>query len=125
MYDLFRKVISAGLEIQDKVVDSLDELVKKGKINEKDREKFLKDLDKKIEETKDKGEEFTNEIIDKLSIKNPFAARKEFEDLQEKVKQLEKKLHKLEGKKPTAGKKTTAKKDEPKKSGPTKAGDPE
>ncbi len=114
MYDLIKKIINAGLDVQDKVVDSLDELVSKGKIDPADREKFIKDLDKKLSETKDKGEDFINEVAKKVSIKNPFVAKDEITALEKKIEKLEKKINQMEGKKTTA-KKTAAKKKPAKK----------
>jgi len=108
MYELLNKILTAGLETQDKVVDFLDDLVKKGKIDEKEREKFMENLDEKLLKARDKGEEFINEVTEALTAKNPFVARGDVDDLRKKVQNLEKKISKLEGKKKTTAKKATA-----------------
>ena len=84
MYDLLNKILTVGLETQDKVVDFVDELVKKGKINEEEREKFLKDMDEKLTSAKDKGESFINEALGAVTAKNPFVSRKDLERLEKK-----------------------------------------
>ncbi|MBI5788079.1 MAG: hypothetical protein HZA78_04400 [Candidatus Schekmanbacteria bacterium] len=95
LFDLVRKAVVAGLEAQDKAIDFLDELVKKGKIDEAEREKFINELDKKLGETKEKSEEVVNEIVDKIALKNPFVCKKDYDSLQARVIELEKKLSSL------------------------------
>ena len=92
MFELFEKAISTGFEIQGKVVDSLGELVAKGKISDEDKDKFIKELDDKLLETKNKGEELVNGISNKLSEKNPIVTKGDIEALDEKIQKLEKKV---------------------------------
>ncbi len=110
MYDLLHKILTTGLETQDKVVAFLDELVTKGKINDEERKNFLEDLDKKLLNARDKGEALVNDVISSISSKNPFANKHDLENLETKVKNLEKRIKKLEGtKEPKAKTKTTKK----------------
>lgn len=107
MYDILKKIVVAGLDAQDKVIDLMDEMIKKGKIKEEDREKLLKEIDKKFGDSKGKGEELVNEIVDTITKKNPFVSKKEVSDLEKKIQSLEKKISSMEGKS-TAPKKPAA-----------------
>lgn len=98
MYDILKKIVIAGLDAQDKVVDFMDDMVKKGKMNKEDREKLLKELDERCSESQEKGEELINEIVDTITKRNPFVSKKEVTDLEKKIKDLEEKINELEGK---------------------------
>ena len=104
MFDLLNKVLSVGLETQDKVIDFLDELVRKGRIDEKEREQFLKELDEKLISARDKGEALINDALSKISSKNPLVTKGDLEKLEKRIKKLEDKLKKLEPKKSTSKK---------------------
>jgi polyhydroxyalkanoate synthesis regulator phasin len=96
MLDLIKRIVAAGLDTQARVMDFLDELVSKGKINETERAELLKKLDEKISHGKDKTEELINEITARVAAKNPFVSKKEMDDIQQRIDKLNKRLAKLE-----------------------------
>ncbi len=99
MYELMKKIVETGLEVQNKSIDFIDEMIKKGKIDEEDREKFFKELEEKMSGSKEKWDEFINEVTKKLEIKNPFASNQEIKELREKVDKLDERVKELEGNK--------------------------
>jgi polyhydroxyalkanoate synthesis regulator phasin len=109
MYDSFKKILTAGVEAQNKMIDFLDELVQKGKIDEKERTSFMQDIHEKLETSKEKGEELINDITDRLIEKSPFVAKKEVDELRSEIRTLRKHISKLE----KAKKETPAKKKAP------------
>ena len=98
-FDLFRRGVLAGLDAQAKVFDLLDELVEKGKIDESEREKFIQELDERLECSREKTEEFVNGIVNKITEKSPFAVRREVDKLRDQILTLESRIKKMEGEK--------------------------
>ena len=96
MYDMFKKILTSGVEVQNKMIDFLDELVQKGKIDEEERKSFLDDIHEKLETSKEKGEELINDISDRVIERSPFVAKKEVEELRSEIRTLRKHVTKLE-----------------------------
>jgi polyhydroxyalkanoate synthesis regulator phasin len=95
MYDTLKKILTAGVDAQNKMIDFLDELVQKGKIDEEDRAGFVKEIHEKLETSKEKGEELLNDITDRLIERSPFVAKKEVEELRSEIRTLRKQITKL------------------------------
>lgn len=104
VYDVVRKALMAGLGMQEKVKELVDDLVKKGELNEHEGAKLVKefmdkartsrsDINKKITESVSKGYEKAN-----------IATREELEKLTKKVQQLTLRVKKLENELKGAGK---------------------
>jgi len=96
VYDIVRKALMAGLGMQEKVKDLVDDLVKKGELNEHEGAKIIKefmdkaktsrsDLNKKLTEGVSKGYEMAN-----------IASREDVDKLTKKVQQLTLRVKKLE-----------------------------
>ena len=96
MYDTMKKVLSAGVEVQNKMIDILDELVQKGKIDDEERTSFIKEIHEKLDASKEKGEELINDISDRLMERSPFVPRKELDELASEVRAIRKQVNKLE-----------------------------
>lgn len=92
MPDIVKKFILAGagllLATADKAKDITDELVKKGELTEKEARETLEELrrnwDQKLEE-----------IISAMLARLNLPSRREWEELREKVKDLEQTLKKI------------------------------
>ena len=93
MYDTLKKVLSTGVEMQNKMIDFLDELVRKGKVGDEERAGFMKDVHEKLEASKEKGEELINDISDRLIERSPFVAKKEVEELRSEIRTLRKRIN--------------------------------
>ena len=96
MYDTLKKVLSSGVEMQNKMIDFLNELVQKGKIDDDERKSFLDEVHEKLETSKEKGEELLNDISDRLVERSPFVAKKEVDELRSEIRTLRKHITKLE-----------------------------
>ena len=96
MYDMFKKILTSGVEVQNKMIDFLDELVQKGKIDDEERKSFLDEVHEKLESSKEKGEELLNDISDRVIEKSPFVAKKEVDELRSEIRTLRKHVTKLE-----------------------------
>ena len=96
MYDTLKKILSSGVEMQNKMIDFLDELVQKGKIDDEERKSFLDEVHEKLETSKEKGEELLNDISDRLVERSPFVAKKEVDELRSEIRTLRKHITKLE-----------------------------
>lgn len=94
--DIFQKTFMAGLGMQEKFRELLDELIKKGELSEVQGKKLFDEWSEKAGKTKDDFEknitDLINKSLDKISIPN----KAEVEDLNNKIQSLSKKVDKLE-----------------------------
>ena len=51
MIDVIRKALLAGIGMQEKAVELIDEMVKKGELSDKDGAKLIKEVSKKAQES--------------------------------------------------------------------------
>ncbi len=91
-----RKALMAGLGVQEKVKELVDELVKKGELNESQGAKLLKEWTGKVEKSGDDLSKSLTELIDKTFEKMNIPSRDEMERLNKKVLALSARLKKLE-----------------------------
>ncbi len=103
MFDLFKRLILSGLDTQAKVMDFLDEMVKKGKLDEAERAKFVDELEEKISCGKEKSEELINELISRITAKNPFVSKAELAAVNDRIDKLDKQVKKLAQKQKQTG----------------------
>ncbi len=96
MLDSLKKLLTTGVEMQNKMIDFLDELVQKGKIDEDERKNFMDEIHEKLETSKEKGEELLNDISDRVMEKTPFVAKKEIEELRSEIRTLRKHVNKMD-----------------------------
>ncbi|MFQ5645449.1 MAG: hypothetical protein ACE5GM_00835 [bacterium] len=94
MEDFLGKVITAGIELQNKAIDVVEDLVKRGKLDPEEMSRFLEVIHKNIDEYKGKSEKITQEMLCKMGQSVPFATKVELENLKKEVDQLRKQLEK-------------------------------
>ncbi len=106
MEDLFKKFVYTGVgivsETAEKVQQSIDELIEKGKISEDEGKKVVENV---MSDTKQRREEFEGKLkgmVDKMLAQFDFPTRTEVESLNAKIAELEAKVA-------ASAKKTTAK----------------
>ena len=100
MFELLKKTIwlGAGLAVMttEKIEEAVADIVKKGKLSEKEGKELAADLIEKSKKAKkelgEKVEKIINKTLQKLNIPN----RKEMEELRARVEQLEKGTEKKE-----------------------------
>ena len=94
MTDLIKKTLLTGvglaLKTWDEVEDLAKELVDKGKMNEKDGSKFIKDLQKRYEDTQQKLEARVEKAVGKFLKKANVVTGDELKALKNEVRDLKK-----------------------------------
>ena len=94
MPDLIKKTLLAGvglaLKTWDEVEDLAKELVDKGKMTEKDGSKFLKDLQKRYEETQKKLEVRVERTVKDFLKKANVVTSDELKAVKKEVRELKK-----------------------------------
>ena len=97
MYDVVRKALLASLGVQEKVKDLLDDLVKKGELNEREGAKHMKEWVEKAEaQSKDVNRMFVEGVSKGYELAN-IATKEDLDKLAKKVQQLSLRVKKLEG----------------------------
>ena len=94
MPDLIKKTLLAGvglaLKTWDEVEDLAKELVDKGKMTEKDGNKFVKDLQKRYEETQKKLEARVEKTVKDFLKKANVVTSDELKAVKKEVRELKK-----------------------------------
>ena len=97
IYETIRKAMLASLGVQEKMKEFLDDLVKKGELNESEGAKLMKEwVDRAKMSGQDMGRMMSDTVnmsYDKLNI----ASKDDLDALTKKVQQLSVRLKKLEG----------------------------
>ncbi|MBI5207200.1 MAG: hypothetical protein HY934_05350 [Candidatus Firestonebacteria bacterium] len=91
--DFIKKMMSAGLGAmimtEEKINETIDELVKKGELSEKDGKSVLKDIMDRMEENKKFIEDKITEQFEKLFKKANIVTTEDFEKLEKRIEKLE------------------------------------
>ena len=94
MPDLIKKTLLAGvglaLKTWDEVEDLAKELVEKGKMTEKEGSNFVKDLQKRYEETQKKLEERVEKTVKDFLKKADVVTSDELKAVKKEVRELKK-----------------------------------
>ena len=94
MPDLIKKTLLAGvglaLKTWDEVEDLAKELVEKGKMTEKDGSNFLKDLQKRYEETQKNLEARVEETVREFLKKANVVTNDELKAVKKEIRELKK-----------------------------------
>ena len=94
MPDLIKKTLLAGvglaLKTWDEVEDLAKELVEKGKMTEKDGNKFIKDLQTRYEETQKKLEDRVEKTVQDFLKKANVVTSDELKAVKKEIRELKK-----------------------------------
>lgn len=96
MYDILKTSILAGLGLQEKIKESVDELVKKGELNEGDGAKMVREFMKKMDDNSKEFESKTKDYINKIVEKMHFPTKSDIDRLEKEVKEISERLKKIE-----------------------------
>ena len=92
VFDIAKRALLAGLGVQEAVKNFIDELVKKGELNDAEAAKLLKDWMNKAEESAKDLEQKVNERVNKtLGLMN-LPSRDDITRLEKQVENLSKLL---------------------------------
>ena len=112
MIEIFKKTYLAGADFAHKTWDEVEgranEVIKKAKLGEKERAKFLKDLKKRYDGTQGKAEKYVEKVVKNILQKMDIATGADIKALKKEIRLL-KKANKSAGA-PKRSRSTTAKK---------------
>ena len=97
MFDILRNALLAGFGVQDKVKEFIDELVKKGELNESQGAKLVKEWSDKAEKNTEEISKGLHDLIEKTLDKMKLPSKSEFDKMVEKINSLEARIVKIEG----------------------------
>lgn len=92
MFDLMKKSVYAGiglaLKTKDEVEELVEELQKKGEMSEKEGRKFLKDVQKRYDETQEKLEKRVEDAMQDFLKKTKIVTTDELKELKKEIREL-------------------------------------
>ncbi len=97
IFEAVRNALLAGLGMQEKVKEFIDELVKKGQLSESQAAKLVKEWSEKAEKGTEGFTKNFSEIIAKTMEKMNLPTKEDIEKLSKKVQNLSGRIKKLEG----------------------------
>lgn len=100
MEEFLKKVVYTGVGLvaltAEKLQESIDELVGKGKISEEEGKKILHDFVDSVDSKKEEMEVKLKSIADSVSSGFSINSKKEWSELLERLSRIEERLSKLE-----------------------------
>lgn len=96
--EIIRNAILAGLGVQEKIRETIDDLVKRGELSESQAAKLVKELSEKAEKSSSEASKTVSDLISGALEKMNLPTKDDIEDLQKKVRSLSKRLKTLEQK---------------------------
>lgn len=99
MFDILRNALLAGFGVQDKVKEFIDELVKKGELNESQGAKLVKEWSDKAEKNTEEISKGLKDLIENTLDRMKLPSKSEVDKMQEKINALEARVAKIEGSK--------------------------
>ena len=98
LFEPLRKALLAGLGMQEKAKEVIEELVKKGELSETQGAKIIKEWSKDADKGLDEFGKAVSDGIAKALDKMPLATKKDVEELSARVKELTERIAGLETK---------------------------
>lgn len=99
MMDLFRKAVLAGIGIASLTMEKVEELSKdlidKGKLSEQEGEKFLQEMQKRAEESREALKQQTDRFVESAIDRMQLAKASDLEKLQAEIEGLRKEIEAL------------------------------
>ena len=96
IFDVVRNALLAGFGVQEKIKESIDELVKKGELSETQGAKLVKEWSEKAEKSSDELTKSISDVLAKTLEKMNLPTKENIEDLNKKIKALATRVKKLE-----------------------------
>ncbi len=96
VYDIVKRALMAGLGMQEKVKELVDDLVKKGELNEHEGAKLVKEFMEKAKTSRSDINKKLTESVSKGYEKANIATKDDLDKLTKKVQQLTLRVKRLE-----------------------------
>lgn len=97
--DLMKKAVLAGIGVasltMEKVEEFSKELIDKGKLTEQEGEKFLQDIQKRAEESREALKQQTDRLVESAISRMQLAKTSDLEKLQAEIEGLRKEIEAL------------------------------
>lgn len=97
LFDVVRNALLAGLGVQERVIEFINELVKKGELSESQGAKLVKEWADKADKSTEQLGKGISDIVTKTLDKMALPSREDVEKLNRKVQALSTRVKKLEG----------------------------
>ncbi|MDA8084975.1 MAG: phasin family protein [Nitrospiraceae bacterium] len=97
VFDMIRSAMLAGLGMQEKVKEFIDDLVKKGELSETQGAKLVKEWSEKAEKSTEDLTKSLNEAVTGAVDKIRISTKEDLDKLSAKVDELAARLSKFEG----------------------------
>ena len=97
VFDIIRSAMLAGLGMQEKVKEFIDDLVKKGELSETQGAKLVKEWSEKAEKSTEDLSKSLNEAVTRAVDKIRISTKEDLDKLSAKVDELAARLSKFEG----------------------------
>ncbi len=97
VFDVFRNAMLAGLGMQEKVKEFVDELVKKGELSESQGAKLVKEWSEKAEKNTDDLSKSLNDAVTSALDKINLSTKEDIGKLNGKIDALAARIAKMEG----------------------------
>ncbi len=95
-FEIIKGALFAGIGVQEKVKEYLDELVKKGQLSESQGAKLLKEWTERAEKTSEEMNKVIADMVHKTLEKMNLPTKEDIEELNKKIKTLSQRVKKLE-----------------------------
>ena len=99
MMDLFKKAVLAGIGVASLTMEKVEELSKdlidKGKLSEQEGEKFLQEMQKRAEESREALKQQTDKLVESALDRMQLAKASDLEKLQAEIEGLRKEIEAL------------------------------
>lgn len=96
--DMLKKLVLAGLGVQEKFKELVDELVKKGELSQSQGAKIIKEWADVAEKSTAEINSGISELVDKTLQKMKMPTKEEMDRLNRKVQALSLRIKRMEGK---------------------------
>lgn len=103
LFESIRRALMAGLGVQEKVKELVDELVKKGELSETQGAQLVKEWTDKVGKSGDNLGQSITDIINKTLEKMNIPTREEIERIDKKLLSISSRLKKIEESRKTTG----------------------
>lgn len=96
MFDIVRNAVLAGFGVQEKVKEFIDELVKKGELNESQGAKLVKEWAETADKTGEQLTKSLSEAVTKAMEKMNLPTKDDIEKLNKEIQSLSSRVEKIE-----------------------------
>ncbi|UCF87402.1 MAG: phasin family protein [Nitrospiraceae bacterium] len=103
LFESIRRALMAGLGVQEKVKELVDELVKKGELSETQGAQLVKEWTDKVGKSGDNLGQSITDIINKTLEKMNIPTREEIDRIDKKLLSISSRLKKIEESRKTTG----------------------